>query len=459
MPARTLRFQTAKDEEAFDEVSEVLRSTRALALVGAGVARGLDYPDWQTLLDNMHRRVDRLAKRGQQASKYLKRFDDPLWRAEEYRRLLGKEYFPFLTKTFEQDRGTNAVTKAIVKLPFRHILTTNYDASLERAWNAEHTTPAQCVRWDKEDDLLEFLFRFHEPRYRRIVYVHGRWDAPESIVLTDTDYTSRYVRTEGASKRLFALFATQRFVFFGFSLADPDLAAIMREVNVAVGTKDKARHFAFIGLGKRDDREVHRSRMMLKFGIKPIFYDASRGHQPLDTLLHALLESCRVTRGGAAKRVRTRKAAVAGASRTPAPSVGAAKSMARAKPRRALSPLPSVTDHTDPQKGRFGGMSLRDRCELTAEVTASAHDDGWYDVRLRVRSIDAARPLKGKVRFHLHDTFHTPKRMVTAKNGVASLELLAYGAFTVGAELLDAKVRLELDLATLKSAPREFRLN
>jgi hypothetical protein len=44
------------------------------------------------------------------------------------------------------------------------------------------------------------------------------------------------------------------------------------------------------------------------------------------------------------------------------------------------------------------------------------------------------------------------------RDGRAELERYAYGAFTVGAEVIGVDVRLELDLAELKSAPRAFRL-
>lgn len=447
-----LPLPTARDREAFDEVANVIRTRRALAMVGAGVSRGLRYPDWQELLDAMHARLDKAPDRAQRASRYLKAFGDQLWRAEEYRRRLGTDYFAFLSDTFKQDRGTNSTTRAIVKLPFRHIFTTNYDSSLERAAREVRRRPLRSVRWDREEELLEFLYRFHEPSFRRLVYVHGHWDSPTSIVLSDADYTARYVRTEGASKRLFALFAMQRFVFFGFSLSDPDLSAIMREVNVAVGSKDKARHFAFIGLGARDDREVHRSRMLLKFGIQPIFYDARDGHQALDVLLGALLTgACAQSPQPARPPVRSRAAGrtlrgvVADAERTLVP--------------RPLPPLPRVSDPTDPQKDRFGGLSARDNWVLSAAVTESTEDDGWYEIRLDVRSKDSRIPLQGPVRFHLHDTFVTPLRTVRSKGGAATLELRAYGAFTVGVELVHPKVRLELDLSELKSAPREFRLN
>jgi hypothetical protein len=113
-------------------------------------------------------------------------------------------------------------------------------------------------------------------------------------------------------------------------------------------------------------------------------------------------------------------------------------------------------DPEDPQKGRWGGRPERSHRHLSARVAAL--DDGWFLVQLQVASTDPAKhPLSGKVRFHLHDTFPQPTLELPVAKGVATLELRVYGAFTVGAEADEEATRLELDLATLENAPREFR--
>jgi hypothetical protein len=61
------------------------------------------------------------------------------------------------------------------------------------------------------------------------------------------------------------------------------------------------------------------------------------------------------------------------------------------------------------------------------------------------------------VEFHLHPTFEPSVRRVTALNGVATLQLEAWGTFTVGAVVLGTFTQLELDLASLTSAPKAFR--
>jgi hypothetical protein len=50
-------------------------------------------------------------------------------------------------------------------------------------------------------------------------------------------------------------------------------------------------------------------------------------------------------------------------------------------------------------------------------------------------------------------------RPATAHEGVASISVESYGAYTVGVEADSGQTHLELDLAELESAPRMFRIN
>lgn len=119
----------------------------------------------------------------------------------------------------------------------------------------------------------------------------------------------------------------------------------------------------------------------------------------------------------------------------------------------AAGPRAEIIDPEDPQRGRWGGESQRDGREVTAKVRAQSAD--WFEVRLRVRSIDGAS-LEGKVEFHLHDSFDPDVEEVSAENGEAKLTLHTAGAFTVGV-LLEDGTTLELDLASLTDAPQKFR--
>ena len=132
------------------------------------------------------------------------------------------------------------------------------------------------------------------------------------------------------------------------------------------------------------------------------------------------------------------------------------ESFAAANPKGKIK-LPEPVNSYDPQKGRFGGSSTNNGRKLSAEVTAAKGYPGNYDIKLKVESTDPGKPLRGQVTFYLHHTFRRPVQVVSVKDGIALLELLAYGAFTVGAIADEGETLLELDLAEDERFPKRFR--
>jgi Mrp family chromosome partitioning ATPase len=112
---------------------------------------------------------------------------------------------------------------------------------------------------------------------------------------------------------------------------------------------------------------------------------------------------------------------------------------------------------TDPQKGKWGGLSESNGRRLTAVVSPRPGGEGWFHLEMRVESTDPSKPLAGRVRFHLHDTFPTASPEVPVTDETAWLKVAAWGAFTVGAEADGGETKLELDLAELPDAPDVFK--
>jgi hypothetical protein len=112
----------------------------------------------------------------------------------------------------------------------------------------------------------------------------------------------------------------------------------------------------------------------------------------------------------------------------------------------------------DPQKGRFGGQEERDGISLSATVKSSTVDEQWQKVTLRVHGGKSSN-LRGFVDFYLHDTFQPNHYRIPVTNNVATLAVRAWGAFTVGALAGEARIPLELDLATSPhvSAPMAWK--
>lgn len=118
------------------------------------------------------------------------------------------------------------------------------------------------------------------------------------------------------------------------------------------------------------------------------------------------------------------------------------------------------TDPVDPWRGKFGESATANGVRLDASVVALAGNPNFFDVDLCVHAETEKRKTDlfgSKVVYFLHPTFGgQPKISFFGSDGRAPLEFYAYGAFTVGAILEDG-TELELNLATLESAPARFR--
>jgi len=112
----------------------------------------------------------------------------------------------------------------------------------------------------------------------------------------------------------------------------------------------------------------------------------------------------------------------------------------------------------DKNKDQFGKSPERNKRRLSASVVPIPSSGGFFKITLKVISTDpGGSPLTGKVIFHLHKSFPAPNPTIYVQQGVARLELVAWGAFTVGAEADMGTTRLELDLADIPGAPTLFK--
>jgi hypothetical protein len=111
----------------------------------------------------------------------------------------------------------------------------------------------------------------------------------------------------------------------------------------------------------------------------------------------------------------------------------------------------------DPNKGKFGGSPVVNGRVLRATIQPSESQAGLYRISLSVSSTSKSNPLTGFVTFHIHPTFRHREVTRPVENGIASLTLVAWGAFTVGALADNGATQLELDLATHPDATLDFR--
>lgn len=444
------------NRDAFDALCSVVMAGRSVCVVGAGISVRSGYPSWGNLLTRLGDEAMRIDPSQGATVTQLARMQDSLWRVERYRAMIGDDrYFEFLRRTFEPKAQPlmDSAVKTLVRLNFSHFLTTNYDDLLEQAHFELSRDPGSgCGHWDRprivdwmnSSDVRELMYEMHQPHFgRRYVYLHGHYKNPSSIVLTDKDYTERYLRSLDSSRKLFALLSTQTLVFIGYSMTDPAIMNLLREVKVHMGVGGP-RHYAILAVNTaspaEQDEAVQRMRLSSAFGVEAIFYPYTDKHEGLEQLLSLL-----------------KKATLDPVTPTDEQVM---------ETMRLVRPAASaVVDPDDPQKNRWGGIASVGGYELAATVDWARKEsseklttsDGR---RLFAVKINVSGPaLSGVVRFHLHPTVVPMVRDVEAKAGRAELDLITWGAFTVGAELLSHNVKLELDLSEVRNAPARFRMS
>jgi hypothetical protein len=280
-----------ENEEAFERLVVEMREANVLGFVGAGASVAGGYPDWGRLIERMRKALPAQVSR---AMAYVSREEDLLMRAEHYRQLMGPDMFAsFMREMFGDEGGTcRELHQDLVRLPFTHVLTTNYDTLLEQAHAGAFLGKLPLmVSWRNASDIEDFLRATRRRgQRRRYVHLHGTYNDPESIVLTESDYQQRYHHTAAGETLLSVLFTAHAFLFVGFSFSDMDMMGVFR------GTMARLRlgnplHFAFMALDPNtQDPTLVRQRLRKKYKIDPVFYLLTPDHAGLHALVRRLLE-------------------------------------------------------------------------------------------------------------------------------------------------------------------------
>ncbi len=161
-----------------------------MLFVGAGSSRKVGYPAWNGLLAELEtaaRTLDEVKVRAVEGV-------DGLLRASTYKQILGPdEYHRILRDTFApQTPPHDTAHESLVAMPFRHVLTTNYDGVLQSAHRKVHGSVASSFDADEWERLSELRQRQTAiGGARSYVHLHGSNGRPQSIVLCKEDYDQR----------------------------------------------------------------------------------------------------------------------------------------------------------------------------------------------------------------------------------------------------------------------------
>lgn len=218
--------------------------------VGSGFSRRyLGLEDWRGLLE-------RFCQNGKPFEYYLasangeypkvaellaEDFNKYWWEADEYKSSVERHKTKITNKTsalrieicnylstLDQTKAKNSEFAAEVEILSRlnvdGVITTNWDLFLEQIFPDYKTYIGQ-------KELL-----FSNPQEIGEIYkIHGCSTAPNSLVLTDTDYQEFHDKNAYLAAKLITLFVEHPIVFLGYSISDENISSLLRSISLCIG--------------------------------------------------------------------------------------------------------------------------------------------------------------------------------------------------------------------------------
>lgn len=274
--------------EAIPLIRRALQNGNLIPFVGAGVSVGAAHlPGWASLLDagidylRRHKKALGIQQRQLKVLAGLADTGQLITAFQSLQGLLGgaphsDHYRAFLDEQFGAPKVHDSGTlDAIRSLRSRVVVTTNYDALLSQ-WHVAQGD--EMVTWLEPKRILSVL-----RSEKGIIHLHGRYDSPESVILSATDY-SRIVHGPEESRAVArALFHSGVLLFVGTSLdgaQDPHLQTLLEEFSAVHGPvldDSRSPHFMLV----RSGTDALSRSILRKRGIEPLEYGDSFADLPV----------------------------------------------------------------------------------------------------------------------------------------------------------------------------------
>jgi SIR2-like protein len=216
------------------DLAAAVRRNRAVLFVGAGLSSAAGLEPWSALAARLEAALD-LPK-----ELHPRTADEYLDIAQWYRDAAGRPGSPLppleelIRQRYADDTADVRPTLAhylLLSLPFRYVVTTNYDELLERALRAQRRSFRKIARdadvpgTGGSDELY-------------VVKLHGDASAGP-IVLSRDDYDDFFHAHPAMALLLEGLLLNQTFVFVGYSLRDPNFRQIYNRIARMLDTEKR----------------------------------------------------------------------------------------------------------------------------------------------------------------------------------------------------------------------------
>jgi hypothetical protein len=257
-------------------LAAMIQAEECVLFIGSGLSSGAGLPSWQRLIERLLQELpaevqDTYRPRPDEVSEVSKAspwrkltFDDFLdiaswhrlaWRARAEGGPAAQEmhsHYAHIRALFSDD-ATAALHPTLshyllMSMPWRHIVTTNYDTLIERTLEAQRA-PIQLIA---TDDQIPSAGR---RGVTTVVKFHGHASNPgesaqaqdQGIVLTRDEYEGFFEANPAKAMLLEGLLLNHHFLFYGYSLSDQDLRLIYNRVGQVLKHKRREAFSAALG--------------------------------------------------------------------------------------------------------------------------------------------------------------------------------------------------------------------
>jgi hypothetical protein len=290
-------LQGDANQRAIADARATIAESNCVLFAGAGTSRSSGYPLWGQLLENL---TSVLANLSIDTSNI--RSTDPLVAAEEIYDCYAANgklslYHSVLCNTFEPNGQSLELQKLLLSIPFRGVVTPNYDDCFERAIHElrptrENVSPMYKIDKNHAKHVRHFFDSLRkQTKGVCVAHLHGVYDEPQNIVITQRQYIEAYGGSREQlqpgqfsgspgdwtllRKTLWALIASQRLIFVGFSMTDPFIDALMQYVGDDLWDMTAPTHYfvTHVSSNTTHDPTINARTLLIRLGVRTIFYE------------------------------------------------------------------------------------------------------------------------------------------------------------------------------------------
>ncbi len=251
----------AKYDRYISEITEEITNTveefgcQPILFVGSGLSRRyMGAPSWEELLSYLAEKSSTIDKTLVFYKQLLK---DPIKIGEEFARLYqewawGAGHNEFPEEMFKENVGAQSYIKFMIAAHLRSLVPSEI-AGLNRTYEGEIESLARirphAIITTNYDEMLELIF----PDHQRIIgqqilkgahfsigelfKIHGCSSDHDTIVFTETDYNEFMKRKKFLSAKLLTFFNENPLLFVGYNAGDPNIRAILSDIDQALPEK------------------------------------------------------------------------------------------------------------------------------------------------------------------------------------------------------------------------------